>query len=239
MISIIIPTYNEARVIGERLAMLKKGLTLPHEIVVTDDKSTDGTVEIARRYADKVVEHAAKTRSIAANRNDGARAASGDILVFMDADSVLGDPDAFIKKAHDDLERHAGTVAVTARVDIFPAMRTVGDRIVYFFMDKILRFKNNVIHVGEAQGKFQMMRKADFERVGGFNENLVTREDADMFQRLAKIGRTYYDHSLVVLHSGRRAHQLGWPKLLSVWMLESFHVAVFSRSRSKEWKDVR
>ena len=55
MISIIIPTYNEEKIIGKTLSELKAKLTLPHEIIVTDDKSKDRTAEIARAYADQVL----------------------------------------------------------------------------------------------------------------------------------------------------------------------------------------
>jgi hypothetical protein len=39
-------------------------------------------------------------------------------------------------------------------------------------------------------------------------------EDADMFRRLSTIGKTMIDPELTVLHTGRRAHQLGWPRLI-------------------------
>ena len=239
MISIIIPTYNEEKCIGDILVKLKRGLTLPHEIIVTDDSSTDKTVESARPYADTVLVPEKKHATISANRNTGAAAAKGDILVFMDAGCYVTDPNSFFSKALADLQDRPRTVAVTAMIKILPEYETLGDKIVNFMLNTVIRVKDNVLNMGEAQGKFQMMRKTDFDRVGGFNEHLVTREDADMFQRLAKLGRTYCDPTLTVYHSGRRAHALGWPRLLSIWMLETFWVAVTGKARAKEWKDIR
>jgi glycosyltransferase involved in cell wall biosynthesis len=239
MISIVIPTYNEAATIADRLGKLKKGLTLPSEIIVTDDKSTDGTADIAKRNADIVLVADTKHKSIAANRNTGARSSKGDVLVFMDADCIMEDPDGFLSQALLDLHDRPNTVAVTSMIKVFKEQETASDRLVYFMINGVHRIKNNVLHIGEAQGKFQMMRKSDFEKVGGFNEALITREDADMFQRLAKIGKTYCDPSLVIYHSGRRAHKIGWPRLLSIWMFETFWVAISGKAKSKEWKAIR
>ncbi|MCX6715707.1 MAG: glycosyltransferase [Candidatus Taylorbacteria bacterium] len=239
MISIIIPTYNEEKFIGKTLSDLKEKLTLPHEIIITDDKSLDSTVEIARRYVNKVLVPEKKHISIAANRNEGASHASGEFFVFMDSDSTIADPNRFFTEALSRFEKDPNLVALTGRIGVWKELETTGDRIVYSIFNLVHHIKNNWLHVGEASGKFQMMRRRAFEKVGGYREDLITREDADMFIRLAKIGRTYYDHSLVILHTGRRAHRIGWPKLLYIWMLETFWVAAFNKSRVSEWKDVR
>jgi glycosyltransferase involved in cell wall biosynthesis len=239
MISIIIPTYNEEKYIGKTLADLKAKLTLPHEIIVTDDKSLDRTADIARQYADLVLVPQAKHFSIAANRNDGARHTKGDIFVFIDSDSTIADPDAFFKHALERFDNEPDLVAITGKLGVWPEIETFGDRLVYACFNIVHRIKNNWLHMGEASGKFQMMRRSSFEKMGGYREDLICREDGDMFNRLNKIGRTSYDPELIVLHTGRRAHQIGWPRLLSIWMMETFWVAVSGKARSKEWKAIR
>ena len=72
-----------------------------------------------------------------------------------------------------------------------------------------------------------------------FGADLVTVEDADMFRRLSTIGKTMIDPDLVVLHTGRRAHQLGWPRLIFMWLVNSFFVCVYNRSFTKEWRVIR
>jgi glycosyltransferase involved in cell wall biosynthesis len=239
MISIIIPTYNEEKYIGETLLNLKNKLTLPHEIIVTDDKSKDKTVEIARKYADIVLSPEIKHRTISANRNEGASKAKGEFLVFMDACTRPDDPNAFFTMALKDFEANSKIVAVTGALKIKKENQTFGDKIVYPITNLVFHIKNNIFHTGEASGKFQMMKREAFQKVGGFREDLVTREDADMFNRLSKIGRTFYDSRLEVFNSGRRAHAIGWPKLLCIWMYESFHFAVYDKSKATEWKDIR
>jgi hypothetical protein len=64
-------------------------------------------------------------------------------------------------------------------------------------------------------------------------------EDPDMFRRLSTIGKTMIDPELTVLHTGRRAHQLGWPRLIFMWLVNSFFVSVYNRSFTKEWKAIR
>ncbi|PRC45228.1 hypothetical protein C6A85_96215, partial [Mycobacterium sp. ITM-2017-0098] len=99
MISFIIPTLNEQATIEQTLL----GLTAysgEHEIIVSDGNSIDGTVEICRRYTDTVIVHDEPRRqTIAEARNVGAAAASGDHLVFLDADVLVPDIDDFFRIA--------------------------------------------------------------------------------------------------------------------------------------------
>jgi glycosyltransferase involved in cell wall biosynthesis len=235
MISIIIPTYNEEKAIEKALAQFRS-MTVSHEIIVTDDKSTDNTAEIARQYADLVLVPPAKHVSISANRNDGVRHSHGDMLVSIDADSRIMEPEAFFARALKHFDADPRLVALTGSLHVLPELETAGDRIVYAIFNAVHLVKNNFLHMGEAPGRFQMMRRSAFDEVGGFREDLITREDSDMFSRLSKIGRTLYDPELEVFHSGRRAHAVGWPRLLTIWMTETFWVAAFGKSRSKNWE---
>lgn len=239
MISVIIPTYNEEKYIGQTLAGLKSALTVPHELIVSDDKSTDNTVSVAGQYADLVHVPEVKHVTIAANRNAGAKLARGEILVFTDSSCMIQNPDAVFRRAIASFEADPDLVAITGKLGVLPEFETIGDRIVYFGFNIVHYVKNNILGMGEAPGKFQIIRKKSFDAVGGFREDLVTREDGNLFSRLSKIGRTHYDSSMLVLHSGRRAHKVGWVKLLYVWMLETFWVAAFGRSRVKDWIGTR
>jgi glycosyltransferase involved in cell wall biosynthesis len=239
MLSIIIPTYNEEKYIGESLEQFKSKLTLPHEVIVTDDKSTDKTVEIAKSYDVTVLVPDKKHRTIGANRNEGARIAKGEFLVFMDGDSRLNDPNKSFGLILDYFENNKDVLAVTAYLKVQPELETLTDRVIYIIFNWTHILKNNIFHTGEASGKFQVIRRVAFEEVGGYSETLVAREDADMFQRLCKIGRTACLSSVTVFHPARRAHRIGWPKLLYIWMSETFVVATTGKSIAKEWKDIR
>lgn len=238
-ISIIIPTYNEEKYIADALTSLTSHLTLPHEIIVTDDKSTDTTLSLVQGKADIVVMALEKHRSIGENRNDGARRATGDILVFMDCDSRLVDHDVLFSHALKRFENDPHLVALVGPLKVWEKERTLADALVYFFFNLISIVKNNILHIGEGSGKFQIIRKSSFEKVGGFREDLVASEDADMIYRLSKIGKTRYDSEIQVFHSGRRAHRIGWPRLLWIWTWERLYAFLFNKSHAKEWVDIR
>lgn len=240
MISFVIPTLEEEKVIEKLLKNLKQITTFDYEIIVSDGGSKDLTVEIARRYADKVVVHDGKTRqNIAQGRNAGAAVAKGEFLVFLDADGFIPKPNEFFLVALTEFD-NPKVVALTVNIRVYPDQETFGDKLVFGIMVNVgQRFKNNVLHVGEATGEFQMIKKSAFDFLKGFREDLITREDADMFFRLSKIGLTRFNSHLTLFHSGRRAHKVGWVKLLSIWTINTIWVALFNKAVSKEWKVIR
>ncbi|MES2223623.1 MAG: glycosyltransferase [Patescibacteria group bacterium] len=240
MIDIIIPTYNEEKYIGGILSVLKSELTIPHLVIVSDDKSTDGTVVVAKQYADIVLQPEHKHKTIGANRNDGASKSDASIIVFFDADVTIQSPDNFFGYALKRFENEKDLVALTGQLRVVKDLETFSDRIMYLLFNFVHLVKNNIFHTGEASGKFQMIRRKDFEKVGGYNESLVSREDADIFQRLAKVcGKTRYDGRLVVYHSGRRSRKYGWLKLLYIWIRDVIAFAWFKKPTSEEWEAVR
>lgn len=240
MISIITPTFNEAKVIENTLKTLKGSLTLPHEMIICDDNSTDGTAEIAKKYADLVVTRPTNSpHVIASTRNAGARASHGEIIAFFDADFIIKNPDEFFKIALSRFESDPKLLALTGELRAWPETETVTDRFWLGLTNLSIRLQNNILHIGETVGKMMIVRRSAFEAVGGLNENLITREDGDFFKRLSKIGRTRYEPRLVIYNSWRRAHQLGWVRLMSIWMVNTLNVALFKKSISKEWKAIR
>jgi glycosyltransferase involved in cell wall biosynthesis len=240
MISIIIPTLNEEKIIESTLQTLAATLTLPHEVIVSDGGSSDRTAELAGRYANSVVVFSGAGRqTIGEGRNDGARAATGGFLVFLDADCIIPEPDRFFAQALAHFARDPGLVGLTAYLNVFPADETLGDKLVAGIANLGLRVANNLLKRGAAQGEFQMIRGEAFAQVGGYRADLIAFEDTDMFRRLSRIGRTIIDPKLRVLHSGRRGHQVGYPQLLATWLVNLASIAVRNRTFSKEWKPIR
>jgi glycosyltransferase involved in cell wall biosynthesis len=240
MISIIIPTLNEEKIIESTLRTLAATLTLPHEVIVSDGASSDRTAELAARYANTVaVFSGAGRQTIGEGRNEGAKAAAGDFLVFLDADCIIPEPDRFFAQALAHFARDPGLVGLTASLRVFPADETLGDKLVSGIANFGLRVANNLLKCGASMGEFQMIRREAFVRIGGFRADLIAFEDTDMFRRLSRIGRTMIDPKLRVLHSGRRGHQVGYPQLLATWLVNMVFIAVRDRTFSKEWKPIR
>src|SRR5262249_31626778 len=90
MLSFIVPAYNEELELSSTIAAIRAAASCaaqPYEIIVVDDASTDATPQIASRAGAKVIP--IRRRQIAAARNAGARAAQGEYLFFIDADTRI------------------------------------------------------------------------------------------------------------------------------------------------------
>lgn len=240
MISIIIPTLNEESIIEPTLKNLRRLSKLPLEIIISEGRSTDRTVALAEPYADKIVVYKGTERqTIASGRNLGALAASGEFYVFIDADVLIPEPDEFFAKAFHIFSQDEKLMAITVKLRVMPQYERFGDRFWFGFINCTSFLNNNIFHKGTAPGDFQMMRATAFRAVGGFNEKLVASEDFDMFRKLSLIGKTRYIPSLMIYHTGRRAHKVGWMRLISEWFMNWLWVLLFKKAASKEWKVIR
>jgi len=94
MLSIIIPTLNEEKFLPHLLISLKEQTFKDFEIIVADNNSTDATRSIALKSGAKMVEGGLPARG----RNNGAKVARGEWLLFLDADVIL--PPGFFRKSY-------------------------------------------------------------------------------------------------------------------------------------------
>ncbi len=99
MLSVIVPTYNSEKTIEFCLQVVKKSEKVDFELIVVDDGSLDATISIAKKYADKLIEHP-KNLGRGQARNAGVASAQGEILVFIDSDVVVKDDSLSIIKAY-------------------------------------------------------------------------------------------------------------------------------------------
>ncbi|MGB9722715.1 MAG: glycosyltransferase [Chloroflexia bacterium] len=177
-LSIVIPTLNEAGYLPQLLDALAAQTRPADEVIVADADSTDGTAELARERGARVV----RGGRPAAGRNAGARAASGDLLLFLDAD-VLPPPD-FLERAVGEFLRKRYDVATAWMVtwDGNPLEQAVyGATSLYFYlMQPFLPY---------APGFCILVRRELHERIGGFDETLRLSEDMDYVRRAARHGR--------------------------------------------------
>ena len=179
MISFIVPAHNEARLLGATLAALREaaaGAGQACETVVVDDASTDATARIAEHHGARVirVEH----RQIAATRNAGARAANGELFVFVDADTLV---DAMLlSTALAAIDGGAVGGGATIRLQGTPAWH---ERWAVAALGWAFR------RTGIAPGCFLFCTRAAFAAVDGFDERYFAAEDVAMSRALARIGR--------------------------------------------------
>jgi len=176
-LSVIIPTLNEAPNLPILLQALQVQTRPPDEVIVADAGSTDGTVEVALRLGAVVVPGGKP----GPGRNAGARAATGDLFLFLDAD-VVPPPD-FVDKLLLEFEQSGCVVATTL---MEPLSDNLGERILVeagnLYLQVIQPFSP------QAPGFCIIVWRKIHEAIGGFDEAAVLAEDFDYVQRASKHG---------------------------------------------------
>ena len=179
MISFIIPAYNEELLLGPTLRALQaaaQAVGEPYEVIVVDDDSTDRTAAVAEENGARVVKVA--HRQIAATRNSGARDARGDVLIFVDADTVVNA--AVVRAAVQALHDGAVGGGCDLRFD---------GRLPFWAKLFVLLFRPIYRLARIASGSFLFCTRQAFEAVGGFDESLFAAEELAMSRALRRQGR--------------------------------------------------
>lgn len=241
--SIIIPVLQEEKILEKHLKILKEFQSkYKFEIIVSDGGSTDETVAIARKYADKVVVHSNERRqTIAEGRNMGAVNANTNILVFLNGDSIPVNCDIFFRTVNDFAQKngkYGRYGALACKVSSFPEEELLKDRVFYAIHNNYVAFLN-LIGLGMGRGECQIIRKEVFDAVGGFNDKIVAGEDFDLFRRITKISKIKYDPKISVHESPRRFRKYGYIRTIAFWLINSLSVWWFGKSFSDEWEAIR
>lgn len=204
-LSIVMPVLNEAPDIDDALLALAPLRARGAQIIVADGGSSDGSVASAQDCGVQVI-HAPRGRAL--QMNAGAQQATGDVLLFLHADTALpADADTLIAQAL------AAGPAVWGRFDVRIAGRHPALRMIAACMN--LRSRWSCIATGD-QALF--MTRTAFTAVGGFPAQLLM-EDIEMSRRLLKLSRPACLRAQV-LTSGRRWETRGvWRTVLLMWRL--------------------
>ena len=226
-ISVIIPTLNEEKYIEKTLLALKaQTIKLPYEIIVSDGKSKDRTIEIAKKYANKIV--ICNKKGISVGRNLGAKYAEGEILIFIDADTIVL-PNTLEEVYKEVRKKNVALVSCP----IAPSSYSPSFYFIYWFYNQ---FSKNSIKVGKPQiaGIFMATRKEVFSLVGGFDENLKILEDYDFSERVSKFGEVKIVESTFVLTSPRRIERWGKAKGAAKYL--GIYLAYLLTGKDIGWK---
>jgi glycosyltransferase involved in cell wall biosynthesis len=240
LISIVIPTLREGTFL-ERTLKNFESLQIPHELIITDGGSTDETLDIARRYTDKIVvwDQPRRRQTFGEAKNSGAKLATGEFLVFIDADVIIPEPQKFFDEVLWAFGKNPGLIALTVPLQPYIENKSVVDKVLCAPLNWFYIVSNNIFYSGNSSGEFQMVRAETFKKTGGFGEHLAAGEDNELFRRLATRGRTISYSRLCVRHSLRRQHKLGWFRTYFIWLKNGLFVALQGRAAYKEWPVVR
>ncbi len=213
LVSVVIPTYNRAYILGKAIESVLSQTFKDLELIVVDDGSTDETESLVKKYPSVIYIKHSQRRGVAAARNTGIKYAKGRYIAFLDSD------DAFVKKK---LEK---------QVDFFeknPDYYLVQTEEVWFKGKKRLNPKK---HHKKAEGWFFhraiklcvvsmstiLIKKEVFQRLGLFDENFPVCEDYEFWLRVSLFYPMGLLNEYLVVKSGGRGDQLSARKGLDFY----------------------
>ncbi len=188
-VSVIIPNYNRAAIVGETIANMLSQTLAPYQVIVVDDGSTDGSVEVIRSFGERVTLIEQKNQGPGAARNAGLQIATGSYIQFMDSDDL-----ASLNKLEVQAE-----VMHSQNADI-----VYGPWTKVWKNDQAIQLQDVVLQqsalpssktalcwfLTEWSMVFQhcLFKKELFDRVGGFKHGMTSHEDGELFVRLLMAG---------------------------------------------------
>jgi glycosyltransferase involved in cell wall biosynthesis len=225
MISIIIPTLNEEKYLPRLLDNIESHNILDYEIIVSDGNSKDNTLKIANKYGCKTV--VSKKRKPAIQRNNGAKIAKGEILFFIDADTLL--PDNFFKDTLREFHRKqldvAGFYFILNSKKLLYKLATQWGHMNMFLLSFLTPL---------SMGAAIISKKEYHDLAGGFNEKIFMGEDHLYSIGLTKVGAK---HRLItstkILFDIRRFEKEGPFRVIYKWYYMLFYY-IFRGPFSKE-----
>lgn len=207
-VSVIVPTLNEEKEIAACLkAIRNQDTNLSYELIVSDGYSKDRTVEIAERYADKVV---FARKGIWRGRNKGARISKGKVLIFIDADTQI--PPNYIDVVYSVL-KDKSIAALTCGFTFSKESRKLSMAAKLLNQYFAFRYLSNR---GILSGFNLCTTRRIFRKVGGFPNSPI--EDGKFGEKASEFGRIVFLPEPRVITSARRLESQGLHGALSYYL---------------------
>lgn len=224
MLSIVIPTLNEEKYLPVLLQSIVNQNFTDYEIIISDAFSKDKTEEIAKSFGAIVVKD--NKKAPARQRNNGAIAAKGEVILFLDADTKL--PEDFLSKTYNNFIDRNLSVAGFYLIFDSPLF-------IYRIFEKayhLLCFFGQYFFPASV-GVGIIVRKRHHEEAKGFDESIYIGEDYDYVKRISKKGKYRMINNTKLFFSVRRLEKEGVITVLWKWFKGGFYFIIKGPIRKK------
>ncbi len=225
MLSIVIPTLNEEKFLPRLLSSIKKQSFSDYEIIVSDGGSKDNTKKIALENNCRFIEDSLH-RHPSWQRNNGAAIARGEILIFLDADTVLQD-DFLEKTTKEFVDKKLSGAGFYIKFNPNKAGYNIYSSLYNFFCFVRQYFAPASIGAGI------IVRKDVHDFIKGFDLAIYLAEDYDYCYRISRQGNFRMIKSIKLLYSARRLEKEGSLRVGLKWAFMAFYTIFNLRIRKK------
>ncbi len=211
-ISIIIVTYNNEQYILKLIDSIKKYIRQPFEIIVVDNDSQDNTVSTLEKISNIKLLPQSENLGFSKGNNVGVKNSNGDILFFLNPDCMLLTPiDHLVDDLKSDNVGIAAPKLMYGNDEVQPSIRkfpTLFGAFKEYFLNIKQSYEpyfikgDNPLEVETVVGGAMLIKKSDFNRIGGFDERyFLYFEDLELCRQIKKIGlKIIYDPKVIVRH---------------------------------------
>lgn len=204
LVSVIIPTYNRASVLGRAIRSVLAQTFRDFELIVVDDGSTDSTTDLLKTFDGKLIALVQDNRGVSAARNLGIKRSTGDVLAFLDSDDEwlpekLARQTALFDGRNPDFVCHTNEIWLRNGQEL-PQKEIhlkQGGRFFPRALERCLISPSSV-----------MISRSLIDRVGWFDEDLPAAEDYDLWLRITAYHDVAFVPEKLVIKHGGRADQL-------------------------------
>lgn len=224
MLTIIIPTLNEENYLPLLLKSIKRQSFKDYEIIITDAHSTDKTAKIAQDFGCQVVNGGLPPKG----RNEGAKAAKGEMLLFIDADSRILSDD-FLEKTLQEFKKRNLDIA---SFPIYPGENNF-DKLIYTFYNLWVKLSQSFL--AHATNVI-LVKKEIHQKINGFDKEIKLAEDHEYARRSGKLGKFGFIDIEPIFTSSRRFEKEGRIKTYFKYGLAGVYILFFGPVKSDIFK---
>ncbi|MBB3954146.1 glycosyltransferase [Novosphingobium sediminicola] len=234
-ISLIIPAFNEEDYLPACLdAVMQNVAGKAFEIIVVDNNSTDGTKQVVERYPGVTYVFEAE-KGITRARQCGFKAAKGEILAYVDADTHP--PAGWVEQIIEQFSKDAKLACLSGPYSFYDVsgLRNAISNAWFVAARPLYNFTGYML-VG---GNFAIRREA-LTKMGGFDATIeFYGEDVDIAKRAKKQGKVLFSPRFVMPTSGRRMARQGFAKTAAIYFINYFSIAFRGKPATKSYLDIR